>query len=68
VEGPAHLLELYTRPDLQVYSTYETERAEHYDYVVALSRYDLDLTSFSDAKVIYTISRENAVLTVIKQP
>jgi hypothetical protein len=68
VEGPTHLLDLYARPDLQIFSTYEIERADHYDYVVALSRYDLDLTSYSDAKVIYTISRDGAILAVIKQP
>ena len=68
VEGPAHLLGLYLRPDLKLYSTYEAKRAGHYDYVVALTRYNLDLISYPDAKVIHMIERDNALLTVIKQP
>jgi hypothetical protein len=68
VEGPAHLLQLYARPDLKIYSTYEAERADHYDYVVALSRYNLDLTSYPDAPVIDRIERDGAVLAVIKKP
>lgn len=68
VEGPAHLLQLYARPDLKVYSTYEAARADHYDYVVAISRYDLDLTSYPNAQVIHTIERDGSVLTAIKSP
>ncbi len=68
VEGPAHLLQLYTRPDLKIYSTYEPERAEHYDYVVAVTRYNLDLTSFPAAAIIYVIERDGSSLTVIKKP
>ncbi len=68
VEGPAHLLQLYVRPDLKTYSTYEAERAPHYDYVVALSRYDLDLTSYPQAPIIHVIQRDDANLTVIKKP
>jgi hypothetical protein len=68
VEGPTHLLQVYIRPDLKIYSSYEPERAEHYDYVVALTRYDLDLRSYPDAPVIHAIQREGALLTVIKKP
>jgi hypothetical protein len=68
VEGPAHLLQLYIRPDIKTYSTYEAERADHYDYVVALTRYNLDLTSYPDAAVIHVIGRDGAALTVIKKP
>jgi hypothetical protein len=42
--------------------------SEHYDYVVSTSRYNLDLTSYPVARVVHTISREGAVLAVIKQP
>ncbi len=68
VEGPAHLLQLYARPDLKIYSSYEVERADHYDYVVALSRYNLDLTSYPNASVVDRIERDGSILTVIKQP
>jgi hypothetical protein len=68
VEGPAHLLQLYTRPDLKIYSTYEAERADHYDYVVAITRYNLDLTSYPAAAVVHIVERDGAGLTVIKKP
>jgi hypothetical protein len=68
VEGPAHLLDLYLREDLNLYSTYEVERAEGYDYVVSTTRYDLDLTSYPDAEIVYRIERGGGLLAVIKQP
>jgi Dolichyl-phosphate-mannose-protein mannosyltransferase len=68
VEGPTHILQLYVRRDLKIYSTYEAARADHYDYVVATSRYNLDQTAYPAAKVIYTIMRDGAILTAIKQP
>ncbi len=68
VEGPAHLLQLYARPDLKIYSTYEAARAPHYDYVVAMSRYNLDLTSYPNAPIIDRIERDHSILTVIKTP
>jgi hypothetical protein len=68
VEGPTHLLQEYARPDLKIYSTYETERADHYDYVVALTRFDLDLASYPEAPVEHVIERQGALLTVIKRP
>lgn len=68
VEGPTHLFQAYARPDLRVYSTYEKERLEHYDYVVALTRYDMDLASYPEAPVVHVIERDDAALTVIKKP
>ena len=67
VDGPSHLM-LYLRPDIKMYSAYEAERADHYDYVVSTSRYNLDQTSYPDAKIVHEITRDGAVLTVIKQP
>lgn len=68
VEGPSHLFELYAREDLKIYSDHEIERADHYDYVIATTRYDLDKSSYPNAKIIYEIVRGDAILTVIKQP
>ncbi|MFN8412889.1 MAG: glycosyltransferase family 39 protein [Anaerolineales bacterium] len=68
VDGPSHIFALYARSDIKVYSDYEAERADQYDYVVSTSRYNLDLTSYPDAKVIYTIKRDNGIMAVIKQP
>jgi hypothetical protein len=68
VEGPAHLIQVYARPDLKIYSTYESQRAEHYDYVVALTRFNLDLQSYPAAPIVHVIERQGALLTVIKKP
>jgi hypothetical protein len=68
VDGPSHIFELYARRDLQIYSDYETDRAEHYDCVVTTTRYNLDLESFPDAPIIHTIERNEGILTVIKEP
>ncbi len=68
VEGPTHLLQLYVRPDLKIFSTYEAERSDHYDYVVATTRDNVDQQSYPEAAILYQITREGAVLTVIKQP
>jgi hypothetical protein len=68
VEGPVHILQLYARPDLKVFSTYEAPRADHYDFVVVTTRYNLDLQSYPDAKIVHTIERDGSLLTVIKEP
>jgi len=68
VEGPEHLFALYARKDLKIYSSYEIETADHYDYVIATTRHNLDETAYPDAKIIYEITRGGAVLAVIKKP
>ena len=68
VDGPAHLLGIYLRQDIQMYSSYEEDRAVRYDYIVSTSRYNLDLFSHTDVPVVYTIERDGAILTVIRQP
>jgi hypothetical protein len=68
VEGPAHILQLYSRPDLKIFSTYEVARADHYDFVVVTTRYNLDLQSYPDARIVHTIERDGSLLTVIKEP
>jgi hypothetical protein len=67
VEGPAHLFALYAREDLKIFSDHEAERADHYDYVVATTRYNLDQISHPNAMIIYKIMRGDAILSVIKQ-
>ena len=68
LEGPMHIFEIYARPDMETYSTYEVERADHYDYVVTLSRYNDDLQVYLDVPTIFSVTRDNAVLAVIKKP
>ncbi len=67
VDGPSHLIETYARPDLHIYSTYEIERADHYDFVVALTRDEMDLKSYPQAGIIYAVARDGAILSVIKK-
>ena len=68
VDGPAHLFQSFARPDFHIYSPQEAERADHYDVVVTLARYDLEKTSFPEAKIVYTVTREGAVFAVIRTP
>jgi hypothetical protein len=68
VDGPAHLFNRFARPDLHIYSPQEAERADHYDVVVTLARYNLEKTSFLDAPIVYSVKRQGAVLAVIREP
>jgi hypothetical protein len=68
VDGPAHLFNRFARPDLHIYSPQEAERADHYDVVVTLARYNLEKTSFPEAPIVYRVTREGAVFAVIRQP
>ena len=64
-EGPAYLLYAYLRPDLK--PQYTNESNQQYDYFTATSRYNQDLALYPEAKVIYAIERDGAVLTEIKR-
>jgi hypothetical protein len=68
VDGPAHLFNRFARADLHIYSPQEAERADHYDMVVTLARYNLEKTSFPEAPIIYSVKREDAVFAVIRKP
>ena len=68
IEGPSQLFELYAREDLKLYSTHEADRADHYDFAVALTRDHMDQASFPNAEVVYRIMRGRAVLAVVKTP
>jgi hypothetical protein len=65
-DGPTYLLEMYLRPDLNLRP--KSNPDQQYDYFLSTSRYNEDLTSYPSAKVIHSIERDGAVLTVIKQP
>ena len=68
VEGPSHLFALFARDDLKIFSPGEVERADSYEYVVAMSRYNFDEKSYPNAQIVHQIVRDDAVLTVIKKP
>jgi hypothetical protein len=68
VDGPAHLFNRFARSDFHIYSPQEAERTDHYDVVVTLARYNLEKTSFPEAPIVYTVTREGAVFAVIRKP
>jgi hypothetical protein len=68
VDGPAHVFNRFARPDFHIYSLQEAERADHYELVVTLARYDWEKTSFPEAPIVYRVTREGAVFAVIRQP
>lgn len=68
VETPAQLFSIFVREDLKIYSPGEIERAESYEYVVTITRYNLDQKTYPDAEVVHEIKRGDFVLTVIKKP
>ncbi|HSL31354.1 MAG TPA: hypothetical protein VK900_19285 [Anaerolineales bacterium] len=68
VDGPAHLFSRFARPDFHLYSPQEAERADRYDIVVTLARYNWEKTSFPEAEIVYTVGREGAVFAVIRTP
>jgi hypothetical protein len=68
VDGPAHLFSRFARPDFHLYSPQEPERADRYDVVVTLARYNWEKTSFPEAPIAYRVARDGAVFTVIRTP
>ncbi|MBM4425620.1 MAG: hypothetical protein FJ031_00110 [Chloroflexi bacterium] len=68
VEGPDQTFALFLREDLKVYSSGEVERAEQYEYVVTITRYNFDETVYPEAEIVHKIMRGDAALTVIKKP
>jgi hypothetical protein len=68
VDGPAHLFSRFARPDFHIYSPQEAERADRYDLVVTLARYNWEKTSFPEAGIVYTVAREGAAFAVIRTP
>jgi hypothetical protein len=68
VDGPAHLFSRFARPDFHIYSPQEPERADRYDLVVTLARYDLEKTSFPEAEIVYRVTRDGAVFSIIRAP
>jgi len=68
VDGPAHVFNSFARPDFHIYSPQEADRADHYDVVVTLARYNLEKTSFPEAPIVYSVKREGAVFAIIRRP
>ncbi|HLO33274.1 MAG TPA: glycosyltransferase family 39 protein [Anaerolineales bacterium] len=68
VDGPAHLFSRFARPDFHIYSPQEAERADHYDVVVTLVRYNWEKTSFPQAKIVYSVRRADTTFAIIREP
>jgi hypothetical protein len=65
-DGPIELLTLYLRRDMDLQP--DSQPQEQFDYFVGTSRYNHDLTLYPDARLVYSIERAGATLSVIKQP
>lgn len=66
VEGPGNLYSIFAKNEMNVYSWSREQAPAPYDYAVITTRSDYDKTVYPNAKIIYKIVRENAVLAVIK--
>lgn len=68
VEGPAHIFNEYAREDLKVLDAFDPELLEDDYYIVVPTRRNLDLDIAPDAEIVYSVSRDGAVLAVVKKP
>lgn len=63
---PIHILDAYTRPDLQIYNNEKTHYA-NFPYAVLSTRLNLDESSCPNGQVVATVSRDDVILAVIKK-
>jgi len=68
VRGPDEIARTYARPDL-IIEEYPRQGSPEIlpDYVMVSSRYNEDLTIFPDLESVYQITRDGAILSVVKQ-
>ncbi len=69
VLGPGQLVSHYARPDLEIqeYAPQKTVLPDKPFYVILTTRYDKDLSLFSNAKDVFRVERNGAVLVVVKR-
>ncbi len=69
VVGPRRIFMTYARQDLNQgwFRVEQVEETTESVYVIIMTRFDRDLSLFTDGKVIYTVNRDGADLTVVKQ-
>lgn len=66
VIGPAQMVEIYARDDINVIS--ETDSANKtFDYVVIVARYGWEHKFYPDARVVHEVQRGSMTFTVIKE-
>jgi hypothetical protein len=68
VFGAPHLVKIYARPDLEIgkYKNDITIDRDSPSFAILLSRYDKDIFLFPEAKIIYSVERDGAILAVVK--
>jgi len=66
VYGPEQIVEHYARPDIRVFIPGQ-QPAGTYDYIVLLTRENLDERRCKGAETIYSIARRGAILSVLKR-
>lgn len=69
VDGPRRIFNTYARGDLQRdwFRINQLEETTDPVYVIITSRRDYDILHFPDAEVVYSVIRDGAVLSVVKQ-
>lgn len=68
VVGPARTLEPFIRKDIKVFSeSNDGKISADYQYAVITTRYNWDLANFTEADQIFSIQRNGAVLSVVRQ-
>ena len=70
VTGPSHIIETYAREDLNILAYLEDQEREQYlisDYLITGSRRNTDQLLFPDEEIIYTVKKNEAVLSIIRQ-
>jgi len=66
VWGPAHIAQLYARPDLKVASSGKTN-VNNFDYALILTRGNRDLFNLRKKTSLFEVKRYRAILSVVKQ-
>jgi len=65
--GPRHIIESYAREDLRVLGYSSAEEVHTADYLITGSRKNLDQRLLIEEKIIFSVKRDEAVLSVIKE-
>lgn len=65
VLGESYLIIPYARQDLVVVNQ-KSDFSDYYDFVVLNSKYSMDLKIGAEEKVVYSVERDGAILSVVK--
>jgi len=66
VWGPPTTLWRYTRPDIAVYNSLEAHKPAGAFYALISTRGDSDLTIFPNARLVYQVQKDAAILAILR--